>query len=416
VNAPMGGPPGRRTRARKTLSVIAPLAVLAAGSATSYVLVRTAPEARPEPERRAMKIVHTVKVAPRRERIAVHAYGTVVPVREVVIRPEVRGRVIRQHAALAPGGFLEAGDELIRIDPSDYEHAVVERETQLAEAQYELDVERGRQVVASRELSLLEGDLPEEETNRSLVLREPHLRRAEALIRKAENQIELAKLQLSRTTITAPFNSMVLEESVEEGQLVEAGSPVATLVGTDEFWVQAAIPVDRLKWIRLPGYGREGASVKVLLETGDGTAVERQGRVARLLTDLEPSGRMARVLISVLDPLGLRDRDHDVPLLLGSYVRVEIDAGELDGVLSIPRTALREGDRIWVVGAANRLQIREATVLWARRESVLVADCIAPGEELVVSGLRVALPGMEVDPRTLPSTRSTEVTRSGREP
>lgn len=178
--------PARAPR-RRAIAIIAPVVVLAAGAAASAILIRTAPQAQPKQEATPAKIVRTVKAKPHRERIAVHAHGTIIPVREVTIRPEVRGRVVRQHGALVPGGFIRQGDELIGIDRSDYEQVLVDRETALAEAQYELEVEKGRQVVASREWQLLEGELPESDANRSLVLREPHLRRAEALIRRAES-------------------------------------------------------------------------------------------------------------------------------------------------------------------------------------------------------------------------------------
>src|SRR5690606_15586491 len=169
------------------------------------------------------------------------------------------------------------------------------------------------------------------------------LKRAEALIRRAESQIAIAQLNLERTSIVAPFNAMVLDESVETGQLVEPGTVVATLVGTDEFWVQASVPTDQLHHIRLPRDGEPGAQASVFLELGEGRQVEHRGRVLRLLSDLEPSGRMARVLISIPDPLGLETTERSTPLLLGSYVRVEIDAGSLDGVLAIDRAALRKG-------------------------------------------------------------------------
>ncbi len=105
----------------------------------------------------------------------------------------------------------------------------------LEQARFEREVESGRQVIAKREWDELQSDLDMEDVNRSLVLREPHLRRAEALMEKATNDIEVAELQLSRTVIKAPFNAMVVEESVEVGQLVSPSSEICELVGTDEF-------------------------------------------------------------------------------------------------------------------------------------------------------------------------------------
>jgi multidrug efflux pump subunit AcrA (membrane-fusion protein) len=281
--------------------------------------------------------------------------------------------VARQHAALEPGGVIEAGAELVAIDRSDYELALAAKQAELEEARFALEVERGRQVVALREWKLLEGDVPKEDANRSLVLRKPHLRRAEALVEKAENDIALAELDLTRTSVTAPFNAVVIEESVEVGQLLERGTSVTTLAGADEFWVRVSVPVDRLRWIQLPRGEYEGAKAKVVLDAGEGREFTREGRVLRLLGDLEPNGRMARMLVSIADPLGRHDRSGEIPLLLGSYVQVEIDAGVLEGVVVIRRAALREGNRIWVVDGSNRLQIRDVEVLWFRKDSVLLA-------------------------------------------
>lgn len=384
--------------------MLAPLAVLALAVVVCFVLIQTAPKTVPEEQARPPRIVQTIEVSPSTERIAVTAYGSVIPARKVTIIPQVEGRVVRLHESLVPGGFIAEGEELLGIDRSDYELALTEQEALLEEAKFEMAVEDGRQVIASREWRLLENDLPENEANRSLVLREPHLRRTQARVEKAQNAIAKAKLDLSRTSIAAPFNVMVLDESVEVGQLVAPGPAVATLVGTDEFWVRASVPIEMLKWIRLPGAyrqgaDREGAMARVILETGDEHPIEREGEVVRLLSDLEPAGRMARVLVSVPDPLSLAASSRELPLLLGSFVRVEIEAGELEDVVAIDRTALRDGDRVWVVDSEDRLQIRAAPVLWTRGDSVLIANVIRPDERLVVSGLRLAVPGMKVSPR-----------------
>lgn len=151
-----------------------------------------------------------------------------------------------------------------------------------------------------------------------------------------------------------------------------------------------------------------------MLDAGEGREFTREGRVLRLLGDLEPNGRMARMLVSIADPLGRHDRSGEIPLLLGSYVQVEIDAGVLEGVVVIRRAALREGNRIWVVDGSNRLQIRDVEVLWFRKDSVLLAkESIGAGERLVVSGLRVALPGMRVSAQPeLESDRSGRISRN----
>ncbi len=382
--------------------------ILVLGGGVSYVLMRTGPETTPEEKSSSAKIVQTLSLDSQTCAVSVSAFGSVIPSRKVVIKPQVSGQVIRQSDAITIGGRVKEGDELVRIDAKDYELALAEERTNLEQARFEREVESGRQVIAQREWNELQSDLDLEEVNRSLVLREPHLRRAEALMDKAANNIEIAELQISRTVIKAPFNAMVVEESVEVGQLLSPSATICELVGTDEFWIQVTMPFSQLKWIQFPDGDKPGAEASVILDTGDGESTEWKGKVIRLLSDLDPLGRMARMVVSVEDPLGLdKKSDRKLPLLLGSYVEVKIDAGHLEDTLRIPREALHEGNQIWVVGADGLLKIIQADILWLEKETVLISNSLEKGEELVVSDLRVALPGMKVAPQ--PSTAYPEL-------
>lgn len=388
---------------RVALKIAICLAVLGVAGFLAWVLIETAPKTKPEDKERAVEVVQVVEVTPGDRPVSVTAFGSVIPAREVVIEPQVEGRILSQHDELVLGGRLQKGEKLFQIDPADYELALAERESDLQEAQFELEVEKGRRNVAEREWEQLKNDLPGAEVNQALVLRKPHQERIEAMVEKAENAISKARLDLERTTVEAPFNGMVTEESVEVGQLVREGSRICKLVGSDEFWVQATLPVNQLRWVRLPEGDRPGSAARVILDSGEGRSVIREGRVVRLLSDLEETGRMARVVVSVPDPLSLKSDEGPAaaPLLLGSYVRVEIEAGRLQNVISIPREALRRDDRIWVVDEKNQLQIRETEVLWTDRDHYLVANSLKPGERLIVSSLQSALPGMVVDPHLL---------------
>lgn len=374
----------------------------------SYVLLSTGPEITPKEKTSSAKIVQVIPMEPQVLSVAVSAAGSVIPSRKVVIKPQVSGQVIRQSESVTIGGHVRQDDELIRIDSKDYELALAEERSNLEQARFEREVESGRQVIARREWDELQADLNMGDVNQSLVLREPHLRRAEAFMEKATNDIEIAELQLSRTVIKAPFNAMVTEESVEIGQLLSPNSAICELVGTDEFWIQVTIPFSDLKWIRFPNGNQPGAEADVVLDMGNGESATWKGRVIRLLSDLDPLGRMARLVISVEDPLGLKKQSSGkLPLLLGSYVEVKIAAGDLENTLRVPREALREGNQIWVVGPDNLLKIVQATVLWLEKETVLISNNLEKSDQLVVSDLRVALPEMKVSPQ--PSTAYPEL-------
>ena len=379
---------------QKKISIL----VIIIGVLIAAVLIWTGPKTLPTDEKRGAKIVRTMTLKPATHSISIVGYGTVIPAQRVVISPEVQGRILDQHPNLAPGGFVRAGETLFEIDPSDYEIALKEQEFALEEARFALEMEQGNQVVASREWKLLQQELPENEINRALVLREPHLRRAEANLQRARNQIERAQLLLSRATVKAPFNAMVLNESVELGQLVDSGANTCTLIGSDRAWIMTTVSLEELKHISFPSGTGPGSKATIYLDTGGEESLIWQGQVSRLLSDLEPTGRMARVIVETPDPYGLQSGATKSPLLIGSYVKVVIEVGVIENALEISRTALREGSKIWVVDESNQLQIRDINILWSRQDTALIENLMQPGESLVVSGLKVALPGMKVDP------------------
>jgi len=181
-----------------------------------------------------------------------------------------------------------------------------------------------------------------------LLLRRPQLEMAKAAVSAAEAALEKAQLDLERTVVLSPFNAMVQSKNVDLGSQVSTGTMLASLVGTDEYWVEVSVPVDELKWIDIPGYNaKSGSPVRVYYESAWGKDMFRTGTVERLMTDLEPQGRMARLLITVKDPLQLQSNpEKRHPLILGSYVRVEINGVEVPGIAKIPRAAIREGKQV----------------------------------------------------------------------
>jgi multidrug resistance efflux pump len=108
----------------------------------------------------------------------------------------------------------------------------------------ELELEKGRGDVAQREWQILRSD--SDANLAPLALRSPQLVAAKQSLAGAQANLKQAELALSRTHFTAPFNALVLDESIEVGQVVAPGAPLATLIGTDRFWVSVSLPVDEL--------------------------------------------------------------------------------------------------------------------------------------------------------------------------
>jgi len=365
-------------RAVFSLKVVIPVGLVLLAAVGAYATMVTAPKARKRRPQAVLPVVETMDLTPKDHQVHVPAMGTVVAAREITLEARVSGEVESVSDSFVPGGYFAKGETILTISPEDYELALSQIRAEVITAEYNLKVERGYQNVSAREWNLLMGSEEASKSESELALRKPHLEKAKANLRAATAKLKQAELDLARTTIKAPFAAMIQTKSTDIGSAISRQKSLATLIGTDEFWIQASVPVDRLDWITIPTIETtQGASVRI---TGGGAV--RQGRVVRLLPSLESKGRMARLLISVKDPLNLKGKPGIKPLLLGSYVSVEIDGGSLPGVYPIPRTAYR------------KLDMRTVRPVWRDSEFVIVEQGLAPGERLIVSDLAAPAQGV----------------------
>jgi RND family efflux transporter MFP subunit len=364
--------------------------VIGAGVAAFAYFKKTAPRTQRRPRVPMAPLVETMVLTREAHAVTISAMGEVVPAEEMTLKSRVSGQVVTLQPEFTVGGLLKKGQEILRVDDSDYRLAVAQAESTVVDSKYALSLEQGRQAVAQREWSLLNGKATGADAD--LALRKPHLEKAKADLAASQAALEKARLDLARTHITAPFNAMVRSREVATGSQIGTQEALAELVGTDRFWVEVSLPVDRLNWIRIPRQAAEkGATATVRYGTGH----KIKGEVVRLLGDLTTEGRMARVLVAVEDPLGLkaenRERAH---LLIGEYVRVEIEGRHLADVITLPRSALHDGNLVWLVTSENTLSIREVTPVWRDEESIVVQEGLSKGDRLITSALPAPVDGM----------------------
>ena len=379
---------------RPIIRIVLSLVILGVGIGAASYIKNSAPRTRKRPPVRLSPTVLIQTLKPSGYQIIVTAMGTVIPDREVVLKSRVSGEIVKIHPEFTEGGFLKKGTEIIQIDPQDYELALARKRSAVTDAEYALKLELGHQQVAKREWELLNQGKPAQDIEKELALRQPHLSKVRADLSAAEAELKAAMLDLDRTHITAPFNAVVRSKSVDRGSMVISQEPLAELVGTDAYRIQVSLPVDRLEWIDVPVRdGDPGSKARVIY----GQSNECSGTVIRLMGDLATEGRMARILVEVADPLGLKTSNKDLtPLLIGEYVRVKILGRKLDGVFQIPRTALRDNSSVWIVKENKILEIRKVQPVWRDADVVLLKDDLKSGEHLIVSDLAAPVEGMTV--------------------
>ncbi|CAN2050052.1 Efflux RND transporter periplasmic adaptor subunit [Candidatus Magnetomoraceae bacterium gMMP-13] len=380
---------------RTFFKLILVISIIGSGIFIAKKLIDTKPVAARKPVSIGSPLVENILAEPINKKIKIIAMGTVISAQEVGLQTQVSGRILKISSKLIPGGRFKKGEELLRIDDRDYKIAIDIQKASVAQAFMEFKTEKGRQSIASEEWNLLGSEIESTKEERELALRKPQLENARAAVDSAKSSLKKAELDLKRTVIKAPFNALVKDKFVDIGQYVTPGTKLITLIGTDEFRVQVSVPVSSLPWIFVPGMNaKKGSLATILQETKESDIkVIHQGKIIQLLGDLDPAGRMARLLVSIKDPLRLKSSS--LPLLLGAYVKVEIYGPELFDVFEIPRKALRENDHVWLISYENKLIFKKILVKW-RSKNNIIARGLEPGDKIITSRISAPVNGMDL--------------------
>lgn len=322
------------------------------------------------------------------------ATGTVQAVEDIQLSPLVSGQVIQRAAAFVPGGMVKKGQLLLRIDPSDYENQLELRKSELLQAETNLTIEMGRQHIAEQDFALVGGDSLSDK-QRSLVLRQPQLNAVKAQLQAARAAVDQAELNVRRTRITAPFDAQVISQNVTAGSQVAPGDNLGRLVGTDHYWIQVSLPINKLKWLSFPSEGEEkGAAVKISNKTSWGQNETRTGYLYKKIGALDRQTRLARLLIKVPDPLGTDITGQNVPaLMVGEFVEAYIRGKEIEQVVKLDRDHLRNNRTVWVMHN-GKLEIRKVSIRLIDAHHVYVSDGIKGGEKIVTTNISTVTDGV----------------------
>jgi len=366
---------------RRLLRIGLPVFFLILGALGAKVLSGKRPMADKKERPEVKRSVEVYRPVPFEDRFEIKALGQTIPSREVTLQAEVAGLAVSLHPEMVPGGRVLEGDVLLDLEKADYRLAVRQAQAQVEQARVRVQEEEGRGAVAEREWALLGESVQASDRGRALALREPQLKSAKANLEAAQSALAKSRLALKRTTIRSPMNAVVLREGVEVGQRLGPGYGMVTLAGTDSWWVQVSVSQERLRYIEA-----DGVSITVHAQ-GDEEGLP--ARIARRLADLDPVGKMVRLVVEVDDPLRL-----DAPgkgLYLKDTVEVRFACGA-DGVLALPRKALRPQNRIWTADADSRLQMQPADVYWKDDQLVLLRG-LDPKSVVVTSHLAMPTAG-----------------------
>ncbi len=313
--------------------------------------------------------------------------GRLEAIERVDVRPRVSGYIESIH--FTPGAIVKRGATLFVIDPKPYQADVERAEAALASAEARLalansELARAQRLLDDRAVAQREY---EERVNAQ--------RDAQATIQSAKAALDIARLNLGYTRITAPIDGRISRAEVTVGNLVAAGAggpSLTSIVSTSPMY--ATFEVDERAFLKYAGQRDKAAKpLPVLLGLASEEGFPRKGKIEFVDNRLDPQSGTLRVR-AVFDNV-------DGLLTPGMFARVKLGAGEAKPAILIDDRAVGTDQSrkfVFVVGADDKVAYREVKLGPLSDGLRVVRDGLAPGERIVVNGLQRVRPGALVAP------------------
>ena len=445
---------------KKRLNVLLFVFALAIGVAIFVLLMRS----RTPPSReslvehsRSVRVIQAPKVAVVPRAIG---YGSVQPGITWEAVSQVGGTIVAMHPDLDVGGIIPKDALLFRIDPEEYGLATTKGEADVADLRARIteleqrqhnyerileierrsleisakELQRKRQLVEKGTISKSEVDQQEQKflsqknavqnLENSLNLLPAERESLEAQLESGRSQLAGTRLDVGRTEIRAPFTLRIEKLNVELHEYAPPGSVLAQAYDIAAAEIPAQMPLAAMRRV-VSGKGFKqmaaqnkfsmddlrtmlGLKAVVRLPLGDDT-LEWQARFSRMGEEIDPQTRTVPVYVVVDDPYVQAIPGERPPLLKNMYCQVELQGQPRPAEVVIPRIALRQGNVVYVVNNASRLELRNVKPGYAQGSIVAIEEGLAPDEQVVISDLEPAIAGQLLLPQLDPALREAVI-------
>jgi RND family efflux transporter MFP subunit len=313
---------------------------------------------------------------------------------------EIRARVpgFLTSAPFKEGSLVKKGDLLFQIDPRGYEAAVNQSKANVVKA--EASVERARADVVRLAPLVASSAISKQESDNAVTTSKV----AEADLLAAQAALATAELNLSYTTMEAPFDGMIGGRNVDVGNFVGSSADtmlLATVSTTDP--MRVVFNVAEQNYLRFQrrfmgdDVAREEHSSKMefRLILSDGALYEPKGHFEFADRSLDPRTGTLKLVVSFSNAENL--------LRPGQFARVRAKPEERTDAILVPQRAVSETQSlqsVLVVGEGNKVEQRAVKIDGRFNDLFIVTDGLKLGEKVIVDGVQKARPGMVVNPQT----------------
>lgn len=374
------------------------LIVLGIGIGVAGLIVKFGPEPESQKSEILARTIRSIEAKSSDMQLFIESQGTVASRQVISIIPQVGGEITYVSPKFVAGGRFKKGEVIVKIEPRDYELAVITAEASIAERKQRVMQEEAEGALAKAEWEALgEGEASD------LTLRIPQREGAIAALRSAEASLDRAKLDLERTVIKAPYDGILTAKSVDLGQFLNRGNTIGTFHSTEILEVRLPLTNRDIAQFDLAGLQSGEKQYDVRL-TGQFANKENtwNGRIVRTEGTIDVNSRILFV-VAELKANELISPSDGTPITIGQFVRAEIEGQTFENVVRLPRESLRQGNQVLVVDSENKLRTRMVDVLETNNEYVVIASGVNDGDIVNLSQLGISVDGTLVETDPLPA-------------
>lgn len=406
------------------LAATAGLLTYAVHSVYTSVQARLSDEPQRRPARERVFSVNVVTVALQDVTPVLTTFGELRSRRTLDVRAKAAGTVVELHENFEEGGRVAAGDLLFRVDPADAQAALDVARTDLSEAEAELrDAQRALELaqdelasfeaqVVLREQALArqkglrdrgfgtdalveDAELSVASSRQSVLNSRQALANAEARVDQARTGLSRSRINLSEaereladTALYAEFSGTLSGVTLVEGGLVANNEQVAQLIDPTDLEVSFRLSTPQYARLLDDTGALMPAPVAVALESA-GEDLTATGKITRESAAVG-EGATGRLLFARLDQSrGFRP---------GDFVTVRVEEPQLRNVAVLPSSALDASGTVLVIGAEDRLEVAEVTLLRRQGDDVIVRAPGLGGRDVVAERAPFLGAGIKVRP------------------
>ncbi len=400
-------------------ATIATALILVVGVMSMRILVNMRKKPQRKPPQALSLRVQTERIVRKDLWLYLDGFGTTQADQSVEIVPEVAGKLTYTLRDLKPGQTVKRNQALFRIDSRTYrlefdrlkrQRDSLKRQIKLSEDALQLDKrDEQRNKVLLKRRAIDPGSF---DKIRLRVLE--RIRALESLRQNldlTEIQFQQASINLSRTTLYAPFDARVTQGTPTNGAFVAAGRGVVTLESTESVEIPVAFSLEDLRKIRdeqnqeisidqIPAYLRKLGTIRVEVPQSSSTAWK--GVIERVGGRLDLRTRTIDLWVRVHFRSSTRQNNGFVNpkiLLPGVFCQVRIPIRKIPNAVRVPRQALYEGKYVYLVQTnqnQKRLIRRKVEIAHTSNEYALIHGGLQDQEELVLSPLSDPVEGTPV--------------------